>query len=108
MTILGNALSINMLPIGFKGLLRIEEVSLEEAKALLQEEGFMSAVGHESTARLLTSLLGLDVPFSRTNVTLEKGVRLIVSQYRGPRLEEGATELPPGASITFYLVEIAG
>jgi len=105
MTILGNAFSLNMLEPGFRGNIAVKEISLEEARELLRE-GFTSAIGHESTARILTSLLGLEVPFSRINVTLEKGVRLLVAQYRGPRLEEGATTLPPGASITFYLVEI--
>jgi len=33
---------------------------------------------------------------------------LLVAQCRGPRLPEGATELPPGAILEFWLVEVAG
>jgi len=105
MVILTNAFSLNMLPGGFRGTVRIEEVSLEEAKALLAE-GFESAVGHAETAALFGSLLGMTVPFNRATVVLAPGTRLVVGQYRGPRLPEGATSLPEGASISWYLVEV--
>jgi len=87
MTILANAFSLNMLSSGFRGTIRVEEISLEEARELLRE-GFTSAIGHKDTAVLLEGLLGVPVPFNRVNVALEKGTRLIVAQYRGPRLEE--------------------
>lgn len=41
-------------------------ITLEEAKTLVtSENGFTSAVGHESTANVLTSLLGVNVEVNR-------------------------------------------
>ena len=99
-----NAFSLNMLP-PFEGevVIKIRKLTLEEARTLLAG-GFTSAVGHEDTARLLTGLLGVEVPFNRTTVTLNPGDQAIVAQYRGPRLPEGATQLPEGASFEFFLV----
>jgi len=107
MLILGNAFSINMLEPGYRGMIRVEEIGLDEARALLQE-GFESVVGHETTAKLFGALLEVEVPTNRISVTLKPGARLLVGQYRGPRLEEGATKLPDGASISWHLVEVLG
>jgi hypothetical protein len=45
-------------------IIKASPISLGELKALLKE-GFVSAVGHESTAKVLSKLLGTDVPFNR-------------------------------------------
>jgi len=99
-----NAFSLNMLP-SFEGevVIKIKKLTLEEARTLLAG-GFTSAVGHEDTARLLTGLLGVEVPFNRTGVLLTGDDEALVAQYRGPRLPEGATELPEGAAFEFFLV----
>ena len=77
----------------------------QNAKALLSE-GFVSAVGHADTARLIASQLGLEVEVNRTSISLEPGDSLVVAQYTGPRLPEGATALPPGAEIRYFLVRL--
>lgn len=101
--ILANAFSLNML----KGdaTLQVRKVSVEEARALLAP-GFVSAVGHQDTANILTDLLGVPVAANRTNVALGPGDKVLVAQYRGPRLPEGATRLPEGAIIEFFLVVV--
>lgn len=43
------------------GTYRYAPITAEEAKPLLQE-GFVSAVGHEATARYLSALVGASVP----------------------------------------------
>jgi len=47
-------------------------VSPSEAKGLLSN-GFISAVGHQSTAEIMSAVLGILVPYSRVQVFLEPG-----------------------------------
>ena len=54
----------------------------------------------------MSEMLGVEVPTSRCDVTLDDSASLIVAQYRGPRLPEGATSLPAGASIEFWQIYI--
>jgi len=67
----------------------VESIDLEKAKELLNRYGFISAVGHESTAAFLSRLLGLPVPFNRVAVQLGRGDAAIVFQLLGGRLPEG-------------------
>lgn len=60
----------------------------EEAVKLLQEEGFVSAVGHEATAQFLSQLFNVDIPVNRVSVKMVGGDRAIVCRLR-KRLEEG-------------------
>jgi hypothetical protein len=63
-------------------------VSLEEVKSLLREGEYVSAVGHPSTAAVMSTLLGLPVEANRVSITLGVGDVLIVFQLQ-VRLEEG-------------------
>ena len=65
-----------------------------------------SIVGHQDTANLFSNILCMDVPMNRVSVTLEKGDILIVGQYTGPRLPEGTSILPEGASINWMCVQV--
>ena len=51
---------------------RLTSISLDEAREIVKG-GFESAVGHESTAVLLSRLLGVEVPCDRKAVYLEPG-----------------------------------
>ena len=73
---------------GGAAFLMVEKIDLEKAKELLNRYGFISAVGHESTAAFLSRLLGLPVPFNRVAVQLGRGDGAIVFQLRS-RLPEG-------------------
>ena len=84
--ILANAFSLSMLS-KLPALIRVEEISVSEVKQLLAH-GFESAIGHESTAKLLSQLLGVEVPVKRVMVTLEQSTTLIVFQLL-ERLPEG-------------------
>lgn len=99
-----NAFSLNMIRES-EALIRIKKVSLEEAREIIAE-GFTSAVGHPDTAAILSDLLGMEVAPNRATITLQRGDKLLVAQYVGPRLPEGTTKLPEGAKIVFYLVEV--
>ncbi len=100
-----NAFSLNMLTT-FPASLEIDELTLEEARGLLAETAVESAVGHADTAALFSTVLGLPVPCNRVTVVIDgmRSANVLVGQYSGPRLPEGATTLPEGASIKWLLV----
>lgn len=84
---LGNAFSLQMLT-DLSSNIATSPISPEHAKAILKE-GFVSAIGHESTAKALTKVLGLNVEMNRINVKLNKKDVLIVAQYNKGRIDEG-------------------
>lgn len=101
MVILSNAFSLNML--GGDAQLSVTKTTKEVVRELLAD-GFTSAIGHADTAAVVSEDLGLEVPMNRVSITLNPGETLVVAQYKGPRLPEGTTKLPDGASIEYYLV----
>lgn len=64
----------------------------------------ISVVGHADTAAVFAAVLGRPVAVNRATIKLEKGHCLLVGQYIGPRLPEGATTLPEGATIEWWVV----
>ena len=103
---LTNAFSINMLH--GTTMVDFSEISIEKAKELIASaEEFVCAIGHADTAAVVGGILGVDLEPNRVSVTLDFPEKLIVAQYTGPRLPEGATTLPDGATIKFWeVVEI--
>ena len=90
-------LSSMIIPISFEyesATVTIEEVSVEEARAIL-EGGFISAVGHEATARFLSKILGIEVRPSREAVYLHEDDVAIAIQFgeRIQRIELGEEEV---------------
>ena len=69
-------------------LIKAKELSVEEAKKILQSEPFTSAVGHQSTAEALTNIFGVEIKFNRIQITLQPGDKLI-SIILKKRLPEG-------------------
>lgn len=106
MIVLLNAFSFNMVDTSEPGQLRFEPLDAAETASLLSRNGFTSAVGHAETATLLSKDLGLKVGYARATVKLKRGDRAVIAQYIGPRLPEGATELPPGAVINYINVGV--
>lgn len=100
-----NAFSLNMIS-SFPAAISIDELPLDQARALTKEHGIDSAVGHADTAAVFSDVLGVNVPVNRTTVSLPKSEPVLVGQYRGPRLAEGATKLPDGASIQWLMVTL--
>ena len=106
--IITNAFSLGMV-LGNETL-RMVEIPVEQAVSIIIEaqvdgEDFVSAVGHEDTARVFSNLLGQRIEKNRVNVKLgEDFEQMLVGQLTGGRLPEGATVLPPDYSIKwFYL-----
>jgi hypothetical protein len=92
-------------------VIKASPISLEEAKAFLRE-GFVSAVGHESTARVLSKLLGTEVPFNRVQIAIKEGDVIVSFQFL-VRLPEGhilkedeVLSLYNEGKIKFFKVEL--
>lgn len=75
------------------------EINLSIARNNLADGEWVSGVGHADTAAVFSSELGLPVECNRMSVTLQPGDRVLVGQYTGPRLPEGAT-------IQWWLVKV--
>jgi len=104
MIYLANAFSINMLDFNSPNSapeVRFVPIKLEQVRKRLCDNNFTSAIGHVDTAAVVANLLDLSVQANRITVKLGPYDSLIVAQYNGPRLQEGATTLPADASITF-------
>lgn len=100
-----NAWSLNMAPANHST--KCEEVdAVEVAKWAASGEAGV-AIGHQSTADLLTALLGVKIDAIRTTVKGIPGDVFYVCQYIGPRLEEGVTALPEGAKIEYRKVTLS-
>lgn len=91
-----NAFSMNMVSVEDFTLIRARKVTPADVP-----QNAISAIGHADTARVVSGILGYEVPANRMNVFLEKDDVLFVAQYKGPRLPEGATQLPEGATLEF-------
>lgn len=99
-----NAFSFNMIA-EFPVTVKAEVVTADDAKQLL-DGNVESCVGHADTAAVFGAVLGCDVAANRATVSLVKGDKVVVGQYRGPRLEEGTTTLPDGATIEWLVVTV--
>jgi len=107
MLYVSNAFSLGMLQ-GSQVELKVSEVDTTTVKSLLQAQSFTSAVGHQGTSEILTSLLDTEVPMNRVALKLAKGDTLIVFQLL-TRLEEGrvlSKEEVEKLPYKFFLVEI--
>ena len=62
-------------------------ITVAEAKNLLQGE-FISAIGHTSTAELLSMLLDISVPINRVRIEMQPGDKALVFRLL-ERVEEG-------------------
>jgi len=111
--IIGNAFSLGMLSLGEGEEVKvvIRKISLQEVKELLKN-GFVTAVGHSSTAQILTQLLQVPVPYNRQEIKLQPGQQLVVFQLQ-MRLNEGQIlsdmelqQLINQGKAAFYLVQL--
>lgn len=101
--LLGNAFSLQMLT--ENQVIKFTFISLDEAKHILKD-ACTSVIGHQDLANVLTNMFGFEIPCNRVNNKLHTGDKMIVAQFMGGRLPEGAITLPAGAVIKFVLVEV--
>ena len=100
---ISNAFSLNMLghPLPQQGLtVRVRPMSLDEVREVLKSTSFTSAVGHASTAEIISLLVGIEVPANRAAISLSPEDKLIVFQIQ-VRLPEGVV-LTRDEVLTLY------
>lgn len=105
MIYLCNSFSLQMLDLEKINFIEVTPLKEDIVKELLRN-GFTSAIGHQDTANILTSILGFYVPMNRINISLTLKDTLIVAQITGGRLPEGTTTLPNGYQLKFVKVEL--
>lgn len=101
-----NAFSLQMIK-GLNGCdhrIIVEPTDVYNVVDKLQKEGCDSYIGHPDTARILTSILGMEIPCRRVFGTIEPDETVLVARVVGGRLPEGCTKLPNGMRIEFYMV----
>ena len=104
---IANAFSLGMLD--GDATLSVKEVTDHPAlPTMLKERGFVSALGHEATAKVVSKKLGLEVPANRVAIKLKEGDLLIVFQLL-QRLPEGKVlteEEIESLPMKVYMVEV--
>jgi hypothetical protein len=68
--------------------IKIKRIDVNQARQLVVNQNFVSAIGHDATAKLLTLLLGIDVPVNRIQVKMKEndiGLHFVLKK----RLQEG-------------------
>ena len=70
------------------GTFELKDITLQEAQQLVQNNEILSAVGHQSTADILTTLLGVQVPMNRIMFEQKQEQKALVFKLLG-RPEEG-------------------
>ena len=101
-----NAFSVQML--STVTTLNFKPVTLEQAKKMVETNIFVSAIGHKDTANVVSNLLNATVEMNRISVRLGNNDALLIAQLSGGRLPEGATTIPEGMSIQFWVVANTG
>ena len=96
---ISNAFSLNMISSNCQ--VRMINLSVEQAAEFCQKNQPRSFAGHADTAAVASILLGYQIAENRGTLVLKFGDELLVTQYSGPRLPVGATELPEGAAFRF-------
>ncbi len=81
----------------------LDEILASSVDSIIElKEAFKIKENADKMRQLFGSL------YNRCDVNLDNTDMLIVFQYTGQRLPEGATELPEGAVLQPYLIEIGG
>lgn len=63
-------------------------IAVESAMSLIENNEFVSAIGHQSTADVLSVLLEVDVPVNRVRIEMQAGDKALVFRLLA-RMEEG-------------------
>jgi len=82
---IANAFSLSMLTP--PTTVKVVEASEDEVRRIVAQ-GFVSAIGHEATAKIVTSRIGVSVQVNRISIQLKAGDVLVVFQLLS-RLPEG-------------------
>lgn len=65
------------------GVFELKDITLEEARKLASENELLSAIGHQSTAEIMTTLLNVQVEVNRIQFTQETNQQALVFKLNG-------------------------
>ncbi|HOQ16042.1 MAG TPA: YddF family protein [Defluviitaleaceae bacterium] len=82
------------------GLYRVQGISVDDAKKLIEENGFISAIGHKATAEIMSDLLGINIPMNRIDFKQEIGQKAVVFKLK--------KRPPEGSVLTKEQIEATG
>jgi KaiC/GvpD/RAD55 family RecA-like ATPase len=82
------------------GSYEIKTISLEEAKSLVTNNELDSAIGHESTAQVMSTLLDAVIKMDRQQFEQQKGQYALVFKLKG--------RPPEGSILTYSEIEEIG
>ncbi|MCC5909487.1 MAG: YddF family protein [Clostridiaceae bacterium] len=60
------------------GIYKISDISIEEAKKMIQRYSFVSAIGHEAAAEVMSDILQIEIPMNRIQFQQKVGQRAVV------------------------------
>lgn len=60
------------------GVYKINSISLEDAKRLIDENGFISAIGHKATSEIMSDLFGRNISMNRIEFKQKVGQKAVV------------------------------
>ena len=60
------------------GVYKISDISVEDSKKLICKNGFISAIGHKSTAEAISDTFNMNIPMNRINFKQEVRQKAIV------------------------------
>jgi len=60
------------------GLYRVSDISIDDARNLLQNNEIISAVGHADTAEIMSEIFGIDIPFNRIQFVQQVGQKAVI------------------------------
>lgn len=83
-------MNTSIIPPQFEGRMVVKNISLFEARGLMMKCDYTSAVGHQSSADVLTELLEVIVPMNRVSIRVQSGDSILAFQLE-ERLAEGIT-----------------
>ncbi|ABR47872.1 Domain of unknown function DUF1874 [Alkaliphilus metalliredigens QYMF] len=72
------------------GTYHVEDITVEEAKQLIEKYGFLSAIGHEAVAEVMSYLFGVEIEMNRIQFQHQVGQKAIALKL---------TERPPEGSV---------
>lgn len=72
------------------GTYKLSDIPVEKAREILADNNFVSAIGHESTANIISTVLGINVPMNRVNASFDNVGDLAVCFKLNSRPKEGS------------------
>jgi len=85
------------------GLYSINDIDIDTARKYVEENGFISAIGHEATAEIMSRLLGQNIPMNRIQFHQQVGQKAIVFKLNERPIEGAVLNKEEVESIGYSL-----